>query len=95
MTSTIENGPAKVDVVQAGLLNIDPSARLTTLSISEDGTHGVVLWKRDQPREQRFVVHRWATHYTDGQPVPAGVMFWSGGYYATLEEASQDMRERA
>jgi hypothetical protein len=41
------------------------------------------------------VVHRWATTYTDGQPVPGGVMFYSGGYYATLEEANEDLKERA
>jgi hypothetical protein len=96
MTSTYANGPATTETVQDGIrANVDPTGRLISMSVDPMGTHGVVLWKRDQPSEQQFVVHRWATTYTDGQPVPGGVMFYSGGYYGTLEEANEDLKARA
>lgn len=77
-------------------LQMDDAARIVALVTN--GQHGVVLWKRSVEPYLPYVVHRWATHRTDGSPVldmRGGVMFWSGGYHATLEEASEDMKERA
>ena len=73
--------------------NVHADAKVLSVSI-EDGDHGLVLWKRDR-NPDTFVVHRWATHLTDGEPVKGGAMFYSGGYYDTIEGASEDMRDRA
>lgn len=96
MTSTYLNGPAVTDRVEQGIrAKVDATAKLITMTVDDKGTHGVVLWKREQPSEQRYVVHRWASTYTDGKPVPGGLMLYSGGYYATLEEANEDFTKRS
>lgn len=83
-------------VEQAIRLTMDPEGRVMSLATLSDGTHGLVIWKR-KANPVEYVTHRWATHLTDGSPVsnPGGVMFYSGGYYRTLEEAGEDMKERA
>ena len=83
---------------------LDPNA--TLLSLAGD-THGLVQWSRADTYagghtedgtglrvETEYIVHRWATERTDGEPVEGGVMFWSGFYTESRTEAGNDFMNR-
>lgn len=78
---------------------VNETGRVLMLTSRGDG-HGLVMWSRKAMMpalhgDTEYVVHRWATTYTDGQPVKDGVMLYSGGYYTSRKEAEQDYEERA
>ena len=60
------------------------------------GGYGLLL-ARVPASVQPYVVWRWATTDTDGQPVNSrsGAMFWSGNYFNTYEEAVIDFDSRS
>jgi hypothetical protein len=78
---------AEVELVAKG-------ARVVEQTVAGDG-FGLVLVERPDSHHH-WVVWRWATKYTGGNPVggASGAMLWSGGYWATRAEAEQDMRDR-
>lgn len=68
--------------------------------ITDKGGHGLVRWARPLPRfGTEYIVHRWATTYSNDQPVQTedGILFWSGGYYFgddAEERAKEDFEVR-
>lgn len=70
---------------------IDPHAVVVQLRQDGDG-FGVVLYTRTG-YDDRYVVHRWATKDTAGEPIPGG-MLYSGGYHETYWDAVADFDAR-
>lgn len=66
---------------------LDPNGVLDTITGTD---HGLIIWHRGD----EHIVHRWATTLTDGSPVTNGVMFYSGGYHRSPEDAAADFQGR-
>ena len=80
------------DIVRS---KVDPAGFVLKVRTQDSkNDHGVVLWVRERPTfgsdlVPEYIIHRWATTYTDGSPIPGGLLY-GGEYYESLDGAVVD-----
>lgn len=84
------------EMVQDALrAKIDPSAIVCRIEAEDEtDTFGTVAYARDDDYHP-FIVHRWATHDTAGEPIPDAPHFWAGWYGGDPTAWAHDFERRA